>query len=107
MNIKTKTKEDNDENGLVYNHDEARVLATVITTFNEHMECIVSNGIDLLNEIQIVLLNVKTEISTSYPSSNEIQLLSFSAGMSNSGTVLPMIQHPSVGTQANTIRTVE
>ena len=40
MNIQTKTNQDN-KNGLVYNHDEARVLVTVITTFNEHMECIV------------------------------------------------------------------
>ena len=41
-NIQTKTKQDDDEkNGLVYNHDEARVLATVITTFNNHMEHIV------------------------------------------------------------------
>ena len=40
MNIQTKTNQDK-ENGLVYNHDEARVLVTVITTFNKHMECIV------------------------------------------------------------------
>ena len=40
MNIQTETNQD-EENGLVYNHDEARVLATVITTFNEHMECVV------------------------------------------------------------------
>ena len=40
MNIQTKTNKDED-NGLVYNYDEARVLATVITTFNECMECIV------------------------------------------------------------------
>ena len=39
-NIQTKTNQDEDK-GLVYNHDEARVLATVITTFNEHMEHIV------------------------------------------------------------------
>ena len=39
-NIQTKTNQD-EENCLVYNHDEARVLATVITTFNEHMEHIV------------------------------------------------------------------
>ena len=37
MNIQTETNQDK-HNGLVYNHDEARVLATVITTFNEHME---------------------------------------------------------------------
>ena len=40
MNIQTETSQDEDK-GLVHNHDEARVLATVITTFNEHMECIV------------------------------------------------------------------
>ena len=39
-NIQTKTNQDEDK-GLVYNHDEARVLATVITKFNEHMEHIV------------------------------------------------------------------
>ena len=41
MNIQTETNQDED-NGLVYNHDEARVLATVITTFNKHMECTVA-----------------------------------------------------------------
>ena len=40
MNIQTKTSEDKDK-GLIYNRDEARVLATVITTFNECMECVV------------------------------------------------------------------
>ena len=40
MNVQAETNEDEDK-GLVYNHDEARVLATVITTFNEHMECTV------------------------------------------------------------------
>ena len=39
MNIQTKTNQD-EENSLVYNHDNARVLVTVITTFNKHMECI-------------------------------------------------------------------
>ena len=39
-NIQTKTNIDEDS-GLVYKHDEARVLSTVITTFNEHMECVV------------------------------------------------------------------
>ena len=37
MNVQTKTSQDEDK-GLIYNHDEARVLATVITIFNEHME---------------------------------------------------------------------
>ena len=40
MNIQTNTNKD-EEKGLVYNHDNTRVLATDITTFNEHMECIV------------------------------------------------------------------
>ena len=40
MNIQTETNQD-ESNGLVYNYDEARVLATVITTFNKHMECVV------------------------------------------------------------------
>ena len=40
MNIQTETSQDEDKH-LVYNHDEARVLATVLTTFNEHMECVV------------------------------------------------------------------
>ena len=39
-NVQTKTNQ-NKEKGLVYNHDKARVLATVITTFNEHMVHIV------------------------------------------------------------------
>ena len=40
MNIQTKTNQDK-ENSLVYNHDEGRVLVTVITTFNKHMEHVV------------------------------------------------------------------
>ena len=39
MNVQTKTNQDK-EKDLVYNHEEARVLAGVITTFNEHMECV-------------------------------------------------------------------
>ena len=38
MNIQAETNQD-DDRGLVYNHDEARVLATAVTTFNNHMEC--------------------------------------------------------------------
>ena len=37
MNVQAETNQDDDK-GLVYNHHEARVLATIITTFNEHME---------------------------------------------------------------------
>ena len=40
MNVQTKTNQD-EEKGLVYNHDEAKVLATVITTFNKCMEHVV------------------------------------------------------------------
>ena len=40
-NMQTETKERDKDNGLVYNHNEARVLATVVTKFNEHMEHIV------------------------------------------------------------------
>ena len=40
MNIQTETSQDEDK-GLVYSHDEARVLATVITTFNKCTECTV------------------------------------------------------------------
>ena len=38
MNVQTETNQDK---GLVYNHDETRVLAMVINTFNEHMKCTV------------------------------------------------------------------
>ena len=37
MSAQTETNQDKEE-GLVYNHDEARVLATVINTFNKCME---------------------------------------------------------------------
>ena len=40
MNVQTETSQDKDKS-LVYNHDEAKALATVITTFNKHVECIV------------------------------------------------------------------
>ena len=40
MNVQTVTNE-HEENGLVYNHDEPRVLVTVISTFNKHMEHVV------------------------------------------------------------------
>ena len=42
MNVQTETNQDED-NGLVYNHDEARVLVIVITTFNKCMECTVED----------------------------------------------------------------
>ena len=40
MNIQIETTQVK-EKGLVYNHDEAIALATVITTFNEHMKHVV------------------------------------------------------------------
>ena len=40
MNIQTETNQD-EEKGLVYNHDDARVLATVIIMLNKCMEHIV------------------------------------------------------------------
>ena len=39
-NIQTETNQ-YEEKGLVYNHDKARVLETVITTFNECMVCVI------------------------------------------------------------------
>ena len=38
MNVQTETNK-GEVNSLVYNYDEARVLVTVITTFNKCMEC--------------------------------------------------------------------
>ena len=40
MNVQTETSQDEDK-GLIYNHEEARVLAAVITISHECMECIV------------------------------------------------------------------
>ena len=40
MNTQAETNQD-EEIGLVSDHDEARVLATIITMFNKHMECTV------------------------------------------------------------------
>ena len=40
MNIQTEMDQDKDK-GLIYNLDEARVQATVLTIFNKHMECTV------------------------------------------------------------------
>ena len=39
-NIQAETNQD-EENSLVYNHDEGSLLVTVITTFNKHMEHVV------------------------------------------------------------------
>ena len=40
MNVQAETNQAEDI-GLVYDQDEARVLVTIITTFNEQMECTV------------------------------------------------------------------
>ena len=40
MNVQIESNQHNNR-GPVYNHDKTRVLATVITTFNEYMECTV------------------------------------------------------------------
>ena len=40
MNTQAETNQD-EEIGLVSDHNEARVLATIITMFNKHMECTV------------------------------------------------------------------
>ena len=50
MNIQAETNQDEDS-GLVQIHDKARVLATVITTFNEHMECLKSKDNSTLSLI--------------------------------------------------------
>ena len=58
MTVQTKTNQD-EEKGLVYNHDEARVLATVINTFNEHMEHIVEEH----GQQHVVTYSLKTGIN--------------------------------------------
>ena len=58
MNIQTETSQD-EQNSLVYNHDEARVLVTVITTFNEHTECIVEEH----GQQHVITYNLKAGIN--------------------------------------------
>ena len=58
MNVQTKTTQD-EENSLVYNHDEARVLVTVITTFNEHMDHIVEEH----GQQHVVTYSLKADIN--------------------------------------------
>ena len=58
MNIQTNTNQD-EEKGLVYNHDKARVLATIITTFNEHMEHVVKEQ----GQQHVVTYNLKAGIN--------------------------------------------
>ena len=57
-NIQTKTNQD-EENGLVYNHDKARVLATVITIFNKCMEHVVEE----LRQQHVVTFSLKVGIN--------------------------------------------
>ena len=58
MNIQAETNQD-EEKGLVYNHDEARFLATVITTLNRQMECTV----DEQRQQYIVTYSLKADIN--------------------------------------------
>ena len=58
MNIHAETNQDEDK-GLVYNHDEARVLATIITTFNELME----HTVEQLGQQYIVTYSLKPGIN--------------------------------------------
>ena len=58
MNIQAETNQDEDK-GLVYNHDEARVLSTVITTFNECME----HTVEQQGQQYIVTYNLKAGIN--------------------------------------------
>ena len=58
MNIQAETNQDEDK-GLVYNHDESRVLATIITTFNEHME----HTVEQEGEQYIVTYSLKAGIN--------------------------------------------
>ena len=58
MNIQTKTNQAKD-NGLVYNHDKARVLVTVITTFNKHMEHVVEEH----RQQHVVMYSLKAGIN--------------------------------------------
>ena len=60
MNVQSKTNQDKEkEKGLVYNHDKARVLATVITTFNECMEHVVEEH----RQQHVVIYSLKAGIN--------------------------------------------
>ena len=58
MHVQTITKHD-EEKGLVYNHDEARVLATVMTTYNKNMEHVVEQH----GQQHVVTYSMKTGIN--------------------------------------------
>ena len=58
MNVQTETNQD-EENSVVYNHDESRVLVTVITTFNEFMEHVVEEH----GQQHVVTNRIKTSIN--------------------------------------------
>ena len=57
-NVQAETNQD-EENGLVYNHDKARVLVTVITMFNEHMEHVVEEH----GQQHVVTYSLKADIN--------------------------------------------
>ena len=57
-NVQTKTNEDQDS-GLVYDHDEARVLVPVITSFNKHME----SKVEEHRQQHVVTYGLKTGIN--------------------------------------------
>ena len=59
MNVQTVTIEKDKDSGLVYNHDEARVMVTVITTFNKHMEHVV----DEPRQQHVVTYSLKADIN--------------------------------------------
>ena len=58
MNMKAETSQDEDK-GLVYNHDKAYVLATVIATFNKQMQCTVEEQ----EQQYVVTYSLKTGIN--------------------------------------------
>ena len=57
MNVQTETSQNKDK-GLIYNHCEARVLATVITTFNEYME----HAVEVQGQQYVVTYSLKAGI---------------------------------------------
>ena len=57
-NVQTRPSQDEDK-GLIHNHDEVRVLATVITRFNKYMECVVEEQ----GQQHVVTYSLKTGIN--------------------------------------------
>ena len=58
MNIQTETSQDKDK-GLIYNHDEARVLAIAITLFNKCME----HAVEVQGQQYVVTYSLKAGIN--------------------------------------------